>query len=338
MTDTATAQTSTTVHVAVGVILGTDGKILITQRHARQHLGGYWEFPGGKVEPDESVGQALARELLEELNIRVISHQPLCRITHHYPDKSVLLDVHEVIAFEGEPRGMENQPMRWLDRRELRSDQFPAANRAIIRALHLPDHVMIYDCGTPAAEPLPTGALANSALVRLRRTDSDPSPSNYCAMASKLIQRYSHNATDTQPVRFLLDTDLNSHPETLQLAKKFPLHVAGFYLNSHAAKEIPVGHQLERADDLLLGTSCHSEVELHHAAELAVDFAIVSPVLPTTSHPGKPGTGWPAFSQLASDFPAAVYAMGGMQLADLETAKQAGARGIAGISMYRKQE
>lgn len=82
-------------HVAVGVIVGSDGKILIAKRPQTTHQGGLWEFPGGKVDTGESVQQALARELKEELAIDVITSEPLIQIRHHYPDKSVLLDVYK---------------------------------------------------------------------------------------------------------------------------------------------------------------------------------------------------------------------------------------------------
>jgi mutator protein MutT len=87
------------VHVAAAVIRDNSGKILIARRADTQHQGGLWEFPGGKVEADESVETALARELHEELGIVVGAARPLIKVRHDYPDKQVLLDVWEVSAF-----------------------------------------------------------------------------------------------------------------------------------------------------------------------------------------------------------------------------------------------
>ena len=125
------------VHVAVGVIFNSQGQILIARRHDDAHQGGLWEFPGGKVESDESVCDALARELHEELgiNIQASSCKPLIEIRHDYSDKVVLLDVWTVFEFDGEASGKEGQPLRWVDRSQLSGYDFPAANIAIIDAI-----------------------------------------------------------------------------------------------------------------------------------------------------------------------------------------------------------
>ena len=121
-------------HVAVGVICNPQGQILISLRHPDSHQGGLWEFPGGKLEPGESVSQALARELLEELGIAVGETRPLLEVVHDYGDKSVLLDVWVVENFSGEPRGREGQSVRWVKPAELGSYAFPAANSPIVQA------------------------------------------------------------------------------------------------------------------------------------------------------------------------------------------------------------
>src|SRR5690606_7572608 len=100
------------IHVAVGVIVNADGKILIAKRPQTAHQGGLWEFPGGKVDAGETIEQALVRELREELAITVKDSRPLIQIRHHYPDKSVLLDVHKITRFEGNPIGNEGQPVQ----------------------------------------------------------------------------------------------------------------------------------------------------------------------------------------------------------------------------------
>ena len=89
------------VHVAVAAIVDEDSRVLLTRRHACAHQGGLWEFPGGKVEPQETIEQALARELNEELGIRPLRMRPLIRIAHDYSDKCVLLDTWRVDEFAG---------------------------------------------------------------------------------------------------------------------------------------------------------------------------------------------------------------------------------------------
>jgi 8-oxo-dGTP diphosphatase len=122
------------IHVAVGVIRDSQGKILITRRHADAHQGGLWEFPGGKLENGESVVQALRRELDEELAIQLESACALLQIEHDYGDKAVLLDVWLVEGFAGRAVGREGQPLRWVAAAELVDFSFPAANQPIVDA------------------------------------------------------------------------------------------------------------------------------------------------------------------------------------------------------------
>ena len=122
-------------HVAVGVILDAQCRILITRRAAHSHQGGLWEFPGGKIETGESLVQALSRELLEELGIVITVAEPLLQIPHDYSDKSVLLDVCVVRGFSGQAQGLEGQPLRWVSAEELSSYPFPDANGPIVQAV-----------------------------------------------------------------------------------------------------------------------------------------------------------------------------------------------------------
>ncbi len=122
------------VHVAVGVVLNADACILLSKRHADSHQGGLWEFPGGKVEPGETVVEALRRELYEELGIRIGASKPLLEVSHDYADKAVLLDVWLIEEFEGEAAGREGQPLAWAAPTELGNFEFPAANHPIVQA------------------------------------------------------------------------------------------------------------------------------------------------------------------------------------------------------------
>ena len=126
--------------VAVAVIIDARERVLLTQRHAESHQGGLWEFPGGKLEPGETLAAALSRELLEELAIEVRAHVPLLEVEHDYGDKRVLLLVHRVSEFAGEPHPCEGQPMRWVARKDLGRYAFPKANLAILECLEsVPD-------------------------------------------------------------------------------------------------------------------------------------------------------------------------------------------------------
>ena len=123
------------VHVAVGVILDKDDRILLSRRADDAHQGGLWEFPGGKVEAGETLFEALARELFEELHIIIEASEPLIEVVHDYSDKAVFLDVHVVREFSGEPQGREGQPLAWATSTELADYAFPAANEPIVEAV-----------------------------------------------------------------------------------------------------------------------------------------------------------------------------------------------------------
>ncbi|MBU2115171.1 MAG: 8-oxo-dGTP diphosphatase MutT [Gammaproteobacteria bacterium] len=126
--------TAKVIHVAVGVILH-EQQILLALRNAKQHQGGKWEFPGGKVEQDESVQQALARELQEEVAIEITQCQAFMQLEYAYPEKTVLLDIYLVTDFSGEPHGREGQPLRWVSIAELAEIAFPDANKPIVQRI-----------------------------------------------------------------------------------------------------------------------------------------------------------------------------------------------------------
>ncbi|HMY01358.1 MAG TPA: 8-oxo-dGTP diphosphatase MutT, partial [Agitococcus sp.] len=138
-------------NVVAAVIHNSHGQLLLAQRPLHKHQGGLWEFAGGKVDAGETAEQALVRELQEELGITATQYRSLLTVEHHYPDKSVRLNVFRVTAFDGEAHGAEGQPIAWVKPENLYDYQFPAANVPILKAAVLPD---MY-CMTP--EPTDVG-------------------------------------------------------------------------------------------------------------------------------------------------------------------------------------
>ena len=134
---------SDTVHVAVAVIVNENDEVCISLRHKQAHQGGFWEFPGGKIEGDESHAQALHREIEEELNLVIEDSRPLITVYHDYKDKKVCLHVRRVLSFHGQATGVEGQQVRWVSKDELSAYEFPAANNAIIKAVQLPEKYLI---------------------------------------------------------------------------------------------------------------------------------------------------------------------------------------------------
>ncbi|KTD75132.1 Mutator protein MutT [Legionella waltersii] len=119
--------------VAVAVLVDNQQRILITQRPLQASHGGFWEFPGGKLEPGELAEEALIREVKEEVGIDVQEYHYLGDVHHTYPDKSVQLMVFLVMAFSGNPVCKEGQlDMKWIRFNELNPDDFPEANHAVL--------------------------------------------------------------------------------------------------------------------------------------------------------------------------------------------------------------
>jgi 8-oxo-dGTP diphosphatase len=122
-------------HVVIGIILNAEQEVLIAQRAAHQEKPGFWEFPGGKVEENETPFEALQREFKEEINISVTVADPWMKVTYEYPHKSVLLDVWMITEFTGKPMGAEGQPIRWVKKAALTELEFPEGNRPVIKKL-----------------------------------------------------------------------------------------------------------------------------------------------------------------------------------------------------------
>jgi len=130
----STAAKGKRIDVVAGVILRND-RVLIARRPDHLHMGGLWEFPGGKREPGETIRSALERELHEELGIHVLAEEPFMTVTHQYPDKCVQLEFRSVTAFAGEPVGREGQRVAWVMFSQLPDYDFPEANVPIVEAL-----------------------------------------------------------------------------------------------------------------------------------------------------------------------------------------------------------
>ena len=304
------------VHVAAAVIRGVDDRILIAKRAASQHQGGLWEFPGGKVEAGEPVRDALARELREELGIRVEAARPLVQVHHDYPDKQVLLDVWEVSAFSGEPHGAEGQPLAWASERELLDYEFPAANQPIVAAARLPDRYLITPEGLEPAELLRGVRAALAAGVRL-------------------IQLRAPNMFDPQYRDLAVDVQ-GLCAGKAQLMLKGPLEwlgdfpAAGWHLTAEQLRKY-VANGRPFPGQRWLAASCHGAEELALAARMGVDFVTLSPVQPTQTHPEAAPLGWEQAAELLCKSNIPAYLLGGLGPQDRERAWQVGAQGVAGI-------
>lgn len=300
------------VEVVAAVIQRGDGSFLLAQRPAGKAYAGYWEFPGGKVEQEESPAQALQRELREELGIEVTLAYPWITREYDYAHAAVTLRFFRVVNWRGEPHGREAQSLAWQPATGPTVDPLLPANGPVLRALRLPAVYGISNAaalGTEAFLQRFNRALADGLhLVQLREKDLAPSAMRTLA-ASVIAAAHRHGAS----------VMVNG---TTELARE--LGADGVHLS--AARLMATG---SRPDMRLTGASCHNERELLHAAQVGVDFVVLGPVCPTLSHPGGAVLGWEAFARLIAGYPLPVFALGGLQKPDLDRAWRAGAHGIA---------
>lgn len=302
--------------VAVGVVKNSAGQILISLRGSNLHQGGLWEFPGGKVESGETAYAALVRELNEELGITVQSAQPLIDIKHNYPDLAVQLLVYKVDRFCGEVTSCEGQPFLWVNPDDLGNYDFPEANRPIVSAARLPDCYAILDDAQPDLLLPNLKTMLNNGirLVQARlKTLSAQHIMSFIDQAYPLCKSYN--------AALLLNSScaIGDYGE-----------VDGVHLTAQQLMSV----QQRPANKGWLAASCHNVEELHHAQQIGVDFVVLAPVLPTSTHPGAKPLGWPQFAELVSQVNIPVYALGGLSRDDVIRAQKYGAQGIAGIRAF----
>ncbi len=310
------ADTATRVHVAVGVITDPSGAILIAQRPSHLHQGGFWEFPGGKVESGETVIDALKRELQEELGVTVHEMRPLIRVPYDYPEKSVLLDVWRVVSFSGEARGCEGQPVKWVSRHSLTDFNFPAANGPIVMAACLPDQYLI------------TGDFINETdfLTRIERALGRGVRLIQLRVQNMSIERFSELAEEVFVLggQYSARVLVNASPDLAAHLGADGVHLNASRLMSLSSR--PLGQEK------YVAASVHNEEQLSHAMKIGADFIVASPVLPTTSHPAATLLGWEGFQSLTRLARCPVYALGGMTPDHIAQSQSLGGQGIAAIS------
>ena len=300
------------VDVAVGVLIRRDGAVLFGQRPAGKPYAGWWEFPGGKLEAGESVEQALARELHEELGIDVRESFPWVVREHVYPHAHVRLFFQRIVSWSGEPRAREGQALAW--RHPAAIDLAPLLPAAIpvIAWLRLPQRLGISCAGELGDEPflerLDARLGAGLRLVQLREPTLP-------AQRFDALFRRARDLCARHGARMVVNS---VHPPSFWKA------CDGVHLRAVELRSIVSRPRLR-----IVGASCHDAGELARAAELAADYAVLGPVRQTPSHPNAPVLGWAAFERLARATRVPVFALGGLDERDAQDAMRAGAHGLA---------
>lgn len=334
--------------VVVAVCVNASGEVLLAQRAATAHLGGTWEFPGGKADDEETDAQALARELAEELGLNLCAQTLSARVIKllqrqfDYPDRQVSIGAYVLSLTANEVaavHGREGQVVRWVHPDAIDALVTPAANAPLIAALRWPAawHICpdLTDSATDqqallrwlalrcagAAEHLADQSMSTSRGVVLRLPRWPVAP--YITLARQVL-----TICQAADVPLLL----HGHVEACQAMAAFGFHAR----QSQAAQWQQQG--LRKAEilptDYRLAVACHSADELGVAEAVAADWAWLSPVLATPSHPEQIGLGWPAWAALVQHVKLPVYALGGLQPDMAAMARAYGGVGVAGISGF----
>ncbi len=299
------------VAVAAAVIERPDGAFLMASRPSGKAYAGWWEFPGGKLEPGETARHALKRELEEELGIRVHTAYPWLTRDYDYEHARVRLHFFRVVDWSGEPHPHEGQAIAWVQAGRPEVSPILPANGPVLKGLALP---LVYAISAAAelgrARFLARLESALEAGLRLLQLREKTLPYEDLA---KLAQEVDARCRE-YGARLLINGDA-------ALAARIG---AGVHLTAAQLMRLEC-----RPDLPWVGASCHDATELARAVALGVDFVVLGPVLPTASHPGAPSLGWARFAELVAGSAVPVYALGGLTRTDLIPARQAGAHGIA---------
>ena len=310
------------VNAAVAVLIrnqsvGEPAEVLLAQRPEGKPWAGWWEFPGGKVEEGEDIFFALQRELQEELGIQAVNAYPWITRTFAYPEKTVKLHFYMVRDWQGEPYGREGQLLSWQNPAALTVSPMLPANEPILAALDLAPVYAITN-------------LEEAGLKEVGETVFFSQLESKLASGLRMIQVREKQLSATELKAFLDRVIAMARPYGTKVLLNGDVELAsvsgadGVHLSSAQLMKLQ-----QKPEGLMCGASCHSVDELMHAQQLALDFAMLSPVLPTKSHPGGEVLGWQRFRQMIKDCAIPVYALGGLSPSDLIQAWQYGAHGIA---------
>ena len=351
------------IHVVAGVLFNPSGRVLVARRPSGAHLAGRWEFPGGKLMPRESREAGLARELAEELGIRVLIARPLIWVEHRYPDRDVVLDVWKVESFTNEPHGREGQQIEWRDIHRLDPARFPPADFPVLAALRLPSRYLVtpepgedWDGFLGRLEArvaegfdliqLRAKRLDESSLVALGRraahiclrggakllVNAGPAIARRCGADG--FHLTSRRLADMAHLPSVADAVPHAGPEHAP-GGPYPSLPPGLDAFAATAREMREGSAAAQEQRLSpIGASCHDAPDLERARAAGCDFAVLGPVRVTPTHPGATVLDWNGFEALARGAGLPVFAIGGLGDDDVATVQRNGGQGVAAIRAF----
>ncbi len=300
------------VDVAVGVLRRPDGCVLLAQRKPGKDAAGFWELPGGQIEPGENAAQAASRELSEEVGVRVLELAPWRVYEHDFPSKRVRLHWFHVRSWSGEAHGREGQQIAWVDPADPGVGPLLPSNALAIATLALPELVAVARVGHAPGEydqllaRIPALVADGLQLLIVRAPELAP------GQRVQLVRRVRELRRGTGLRLVLSGTALEAR------------QAGACGLHSSVAT---LAGLTERPPARLWAVSAHGAGDLERARALGADVALLHPVLPT--HDRREALGWDGLRALAAASPVPVYAQGGLGPDDVDAARAAGALGVA---------
>lgn len=296
------------VHVAIGLVF-YQSRLLLGWRHAKQHQGNKYEFPGGKVEVGESPVEACRREIKEEVGIDLNQWHVVDVIEHQYDDLHLTLHVFSS-QIDVTQLDQMTTSWSWYTRDELTQLNFPAANHSIIQRLFWPKLIKI------SADWQEMYQIQQDRWLYLR-----------CGIEQQEALLEALAQVDVQVLsKLIVNVDIWSQLSVQQQSKVAAVHFKQAQLMQLCEQDLP-RHIRSLA-------ACHDQASIQQANRLGVDAISLSPVLSTPTHPEQQGLGWESMGQLAVQTQLPVFALGGMHPEMLQQAQQYCAYGVAGIRNF----
>jgi len=300
------------INVSVAVLFNSNNQVLLAQRPPPKIWQGWWEFPGGKIEKNETSVDALYREIYEEIGVKIIQFENWVTRSYTFGGNHITLHFFKVFKWEGKVTPKENQKLVWTYLQKPKVSPILPANLFIQKAFDIPKYYAITNLSETSKKvffnQLQKKISDGLRMVQVR--EKNISYNEFKIFSTEVIK-----VCKRKNVKVIINSDVN-------LA--YELKADGVHLRSNDLlniKKVP--------KDLIVSASCHTEEEVDFAEKLNINFLVLSAVKKTLSHPGMQPIGWSKFKRMVNKVNTPIYALGGLGTNDYKVALENGAIGIA---------
>ena len=300
------------VNVSIAVLIDADNKVLFGQRPTIKSWGGWWEFPGGKIEKSETSIEALYREIYEEIGVNITQFSRWVTRNYSYKGNDFTLHFFKVSKWEGKVTSKENQRLVWTSLQKPEISPILPANQFVQKAFDLPKSYAITNLSETTKEVF---------FNQLKDKISDG-----LRMIQVREKNISHNELKIFSKEVIKICKPNNVKVIINSNEKLAHEIKadGVHLTSKDLLNARV-----KPKNLIVAASCHTQEEIDIAEKIDVDFLVLSAVKKTLSHPNISPIGWKKFKKMANKSSTPIYALGGLGDFDYQSAIENGGIGIA---------